>query len=57
MVRPTLSRPIHRSQPVQTSTGVGFEIIHVFLGPNLGLRDTVHMIRPHMRSQQTPTAV
>ena len=57
MVRPALSRLILASQPIQTSTGVGLEIVHDFLGPNLGLHDYMHMIRPYMRSQQTPAAV
>lgn len=45
------------SYPVQASAGVRLEVVHDFLRTNLGLHNCVHMIRPNMHRQQTPTTV
>jgi len=59
--RTSMARPASAirsvSHQVQPSAGVGFEIVHDFLGLNVGLHDHVHMIRSHMCSQQTPNTV
>jgi hypothetical protein len=42
---------------IQTTAGIRFEIDHDSLGQNICLNYDVHVIRTHMRCQQSPTSL
>jgi hypothetical protein len=55
MTCPSLPTGFFAGESIQSTAGIGLEIVHDLLGRNLRLRDDVHVIGPYMRSQEIPT--
>ena len=50
MTGPSLPTRFLTCEPIQSSAGIGLEIIHYLLGPDFRFDDDMHVVAPHMRS-------
>jgi len=57
MTGPSLSIRSIVLQAVEFPAGVRLEFVHDFLGSYIGFHNRMYVVGPHVRGQQTPTAM